>query len=359
MPALASGLTLPNISSLPLMRPWHEVECRQGLSSFPGDPDRALLDLWPLFKKQVELGDWRIPEAKRDWTGQESSIEVLTFCWRYYRQVLSCAPDCPAVTIGQDERGFFVFAEVCLQDAIPEDLKLYWADLRHLPRLRGFSRGLWDYASDGLGLLTSLGVDSFDRWTDWFEECCAGYGDGGADEDEGPVQVGVRDSEAEELRDVALQVLGGVRGRAARKDLARRFEGRVRRAAVGPEWVAWGRLILTAMRDLGPLWKLVDQESIESGDFDGELFISLFSLHWCSPRFLDLSTEAFNDQLNNVGFMLPSIGGKLRRTRPNGLEELRAKALTRSVGLRALALALEGFNTLAEQACGVIDDDPR
>ena len=348
MPAHAAHLNLPDISGLRPVLPWHEVDRLQGVQSFHGDPARALLDLWPVFRRQGA--------TQRPWSGKEQPIEVLTACWRDYTLAVAKEAVPFSVNLEQDGRGYFITAEISLQDYIPQDMMLYWADLRQLPRLRECSPRLWEYVSDGLALLILLGVDTHERYEDWFRDYFSEFED--AEHADGVQVIGtdVRD-EARQIETLAPQILGVLRKRCG-KDLASRFERRVRRAAVAPAWVEWGRQILTATRDLGKVWDLVDQDMVENGDFDGEFFTSMFALFWCSPRFLEMSTELFNDQMNNTGIMLPMIRGQLRGGKLT-LAALQKTAGTRGSGLRALALALEGYNTLVDQACGVIDDDPR
>jgi hypothetical protein len=373
MPARPARLTtpvLPDISGLPAALPWYEVDRRQGVQSFPGDPARALLDLWPVFRRSgAALGSW---------TGGEPPLAVLTHCWRSFKKGqggqgrfgAASEKGIPELRLDQDERGWFIQADISLEGGIPEDGLLYWADLRRLPRLRAWSCGLWDFASDGLALLLTLGIDTFESYYDWFLETYEEWGepemrvalrsDWGSEiaADAGAINEAraAVEEEARQLSEEAPSVLGGLRMRLSDKDLAKRFERRIRRAAVGPQWVEWGGLVLTAVRDLGDLWALSDKHRDELEDAEGEYAACMFSLTWGSPAFLTHCEQGFNDMLNTGGLLLPCESAKIRGRRPGALERLCSTARTREKGLRALCEALAGFEKLAEQACGVIDD---
>lgn len=374
MPAHSARLitsALPDIFGLPTALPWYEVDRRQGAQSFPGDPARALLDLWPVFR--------RAGADQGAWSGDEPPIAVLTHCWRAFKKGFRSGPFCddgqngaPELRLDEDERGWFIQADFSLENGLPQELTLYWADLRHLPRLREYSRNLWDFASDGLALLLPLGIDTFERSLEWFYMCagdgmydgqgtriavCAGGGCEAVDaEGDEEYRVSVRE-ESRQLEEDAPRVIGNLRARLSRKGLAGRFERRIRRAAVGPQWLEWGRHVLTAVRDLGSLWKLLDTEREEElQDFEGEYVAALFCLTWGSPRFLMTCEQGFNDCMNAGGVMMPFVSAKLRGSSPGTLERLRAKARRREAGLSALCEALWSFDQLAEQACGVIDD---
>lgn len=358
MSALAPDLTLPDVSGLAATIPWYVVDRLQGRHPSFADPARALLDLWPLFRRQGP--------ARRDWTGNEEPLEVLTALWRDFRSQVQGEPFV-SLDLDVDGKGYFVAA---VAPILGEDMamQLYWADLRHLPRLRDYSPGLWDFVSDGLAVLSGLGVSNFTEYLDSFEEFI------GEVLYDCPCEVGqvAVDSDAElrreldELKQVAVPVLDEVWNRAwsanktkFRSKFARltaRFERRVRRAAVGPDWVQWGRSVLTAARDMGNVQDLLNIEAMECGDFYGVDFARCLSLFWYSPRLTGYAEDALNADWNDGGFMSPALRVVLRGDGRRTMEHARVASARRALGLRAACRALEGFNELCEAVCGEIHD---
>ncbi len=308
----------------------------------PQDPAKVLLDLWPVFRANgADTGTW---------SGAEPPVEVLTHCWRSFVASQGSGPSAPEVEIQESDGGHAVRVKIDMVEGLPDAMTLWWADLRHLPRLRDYSRGLWDYACDGLALLWACGLDSFQRHAEWFGEYWEDY--------EGEIGAVAYQEEVRQLAEDAPRILAEIVVRARREDIASRFARRVRRAAVSPAWVEWGGRVLAAARDAGALWDLMDEELVHSGDWDGDYYISLFALTWLSPHFYDFCVQTFNDIVNSgSGLLMPSLSAVATGGTPDVLGPLRDLAQTRAAGLCALADGLAWFNMLAEQACGVIDGD--
>ncbi len=342
MPARAAAVALPDITGVRPLIPWWEVDRLQGVQSMRQNPAKVLLDLWPVFRANGAVTG--------SWSGAEPPVAVLTHCWRVLVASQGSGPSAPELEIQESEAGHVVRVKIDMAEGLPDAMTLWWVDLRHLPRLRARSRGLWDYASDGLALLLACEPDTFEAHSEWFAEYWAEY--------EGEERALDIQEEARQLAEEATRILGEIRARARREDMAERFARRVRRAAVAPAWGEWGESVLAAVRNVGPLWDLMDKELVHPGDWDGDYYTSLFSMSWLSPEFYEFSVQMFNDVVNNgSGLLMPSLSAVASGSTPDVLTALREQAGVRAAGLRALADALAGFNELAEQACGVIDDN--